>query len=321
MTDRLGLSTVYCIRRLLREETGWRGFRAALDGLGLNAVELNADVPATWLSEVLRDAASGAVAVLSLHNFCPSVGNVPPGKTGFNVFSLSAADDAERTAAVVHTLHTIEWAARFGARVVVHAGEVPCVPTGRDCYEAALRDGPDHPRTKELLQALREERARNARAALDRLRRSLDVVVPRAAQVGVMLGLETRMYPDEIPDMAELYTLLTEYPEDVVGYWHDFGHAEVLTALGFAAGQRAYAAAFGRRTVGYHIHDTRGLRYHDAPGFGDTAFADALIPDGGRAMVLEVHDAASLEQLRRGIAHIRAVLGTAEVTATPGGNA
>jgi hypothetical protein len=127
------------------------------------------------------------------------------------------------------------------------------------------------------------------------------------------------MYPDEIPDFAEIGRLLDEYPADTVGYWHDFGHAEVLTALGFAGGQRAYAAAFGQRTIGYHIHDTRNLRDHDAPGFGSTVFADALLPDAGRAMVLEVHEAAPPERLLAGIEHVRAVLAAASTPGASGG--
>ena len=61
--------------------------------------------------------------------------------------------------------------------------------------------------------------------------------------------------------------LLRELPSDLVGYWHDVGHAEVNSRLGFAP-HRVWFEKFKPRMIGVHLHDVRGIRDHCAPGVG-----------------------------------------------------
>ena len=55
---------------------------------------------------------------------------------------------------------------------------------------------------------------------------------------------------------------------DLVGYWHDVGHAEVQWRLGYVD-KRDWLDALGPRTLGCHLHDVDGLGDHRAPGNGD----------------------------------------------------
>jgi sugar phosphate isomerase/epimerase len=96
---------------------------------------------------------------------------------------------------------------------------------------------------------------------------------------GVTLGLENRLHYHEIPSPEEAVDLLAEYAPDEAGYWHDTGHAEVWSRLGFTPHQRFFAL-LRSRLIGCHLHDVRGLVDHRAPGNGtlDWAMVRAGIP-------------------------------------------
>ena len=83
-----------------------------------------------------------------------------------------------------------------------------------------------------------------------------------------MLGLETRFHFNEIPNTDEMTELLGEAPEQLAGYWHDTGHAEVQEQLGFAFHEE-WLSRFRDRMVGIHLHDIRGISDHHAPGKGN----------------------------------------------------
>ena len=61
---------------------------------------------------------------------------------------------------------------------------------------------------------------------------------------GVALGLENRLHHHEIPLPDEALALLAEYPPELVGYWHDVGHAEVQARLGYVD-KRVWLMALG----------------------------------------------------------------------------
>ena len=74
----------------------------------------------------------------------------------------------------------------------------------------------------------------------------------------------------EIPTLAEMRLLLAEYDTDVVGFWYDTGHAQVLANLGFHGQDEWLAVA--DRIVGVHLHDTAGARDHLIPSLGSVDF-------------------------------------------------
>ena len=197
--------------------------------------------------------------------------------------NLAAIDEEERRAAVAHTITTIDYARRLGARaVVVHLGAC-----GRGMLEAERR-------LRSLYQAGQtgseefkgwQMEARRSRAALatrhlPRAGQSLADLAEHAAQAGVQIGLETRLEYHEIPHFDELGDLIGPFPPDLVGYWHDMGHAEVQHRLGLVDRLR-WLQAFGPRTVGAHLHDVAGIVDHRGPGQGDVDWSQlaSLLPD------------------------------------------
>jgi sugar phosphate isomerase/epimerase len=102
------------------------------------------------------------------------------------------------------------------------------------------------------------------------VRRSLMELAEYAAQMGVRLGLENRFHYNEIPLPDELDDLLDLGGAEVLGYWHDVGHAQVLQHLGFGTHEewlRRFAGPQGR-VIGVHLHDVVGVTDHLAAGLG-----------------------------------------------------
>jgi len=148
-------------------------------------------------------------------------------------------------------------------------GEVPIDLSLQDrLYK--LHDG-GYAQTKEYSQAKEElvyQRTSQALPYLDAARKSLQELSEYSRQKGIMLGLETRFHPHEIPNMDEMAELLNEIAESLVGYWHDVGHAEVQQQLGFSLHEE-WLSRFRDRMVGIHLHDILGISDHHAPGKGD----------------------------------------------------
>lgn len=99
------------------------------------------------------------------------------------------------------------------------------------------------------------------------VRRSLMELAEHAAQNGIRLGLENRYHYPEIPLPDELEELLELGCGEVVGYWHDTGHAQVLQHLGFATHEE-WLRRFGDQAIGVHLHDVIALKDHLPAGVG-----------------------------------------------------
>jgi sugar phosphate isomerase/epimerase len=99
-------------------------------------------------------------------------------------------------------------------------------------------------------------------------RRSLADIADHAAGSGVALGLENRFHHHEFPSLHEMPELLDGYPPDLVGFWLDVGHAEVLDRLGLIP-KTHWLDELHDRCLGAHVHDVDGLADHRAPGLGD----------------------------------------------------
>jgi sugar phosphate isomerase/epimerase len=134
-------------------------------------------------------------------------------------------------------------------------------------YREGKTDRPEYAQAKERLVAAR---AAQAETNMRSVRRSLIELAEVAAQVGVRLGLENRYHYAEIPLPDELDDLLDLGCGDVIGYWHDVGHAQVLQHLGFYTHEE-WLRRFGEpqgRVIGVHLHDVVGLDDHLAAGSG-----------------------------------------------------
>ena len=70
-------------------------------------------------------------------------------------------------------------------------------------------------------------RKREAVAAYDRVIEWLQPARAHAKAAGVTLGIENRIGIETFPSEREFRRLFKEIGDDTIGYWHDFGHAQV----------------------------------------------------------------------------------------------
>jgi sugar phosphate isomerase/epimerase len=117
-------------------------------------------------------------------------------------------------------------------------------------------------------------RLRRRRPAFwEQTRRSLEEILPYAAEKGVRLGLENRERFEELPSDADFPELFgsVSLPEQA-GYWHDAGHAELKERMGIIT-QRRLLEVNAERLVGFHLHDVdAGGHDHQPIGKGSVDF-------------------------------------------------
>jgi sugar phosphate isomerase/epimerase len=240
------------------------GFAAKARELGFTHIEANTTISPRMLSELLNTA----IPISSIHSPCPAV--LSSRRTTVSSLSLSSLDGSERIEAVSFTKKTIDLAANVSARaIVLHMGEVPVDLSLQDSLYKLKDRG--YAQTKEYSQIKEElvyQRTSQAPPYLSAARKSLQELREYSRQKGIMLGLETRFHPNEIPNMDEMTELLNEVSESLVGYWHDVGHAEVQQQLGFSLHEE-WLSRFKDRMVGIHLHDILGISDHQAPEKGN----------------------------------------------------
>jgi sugar phosphate isomerase/epimerase len=239
------------------------GFFGAAKGLGFGRFELNHAVTTAMLN------ASGLNGhrIVSIHEPCPAQHSIAELRE--RGWLISAADDEDRRRAVAVIRRSIEFAHQVGASVViVHPGEVDVDPALDRALLGLFKQGAagelQFAQARERLRSAREDRAG---IAMRSVRRSLAELAECAAGLGVRLGLENRYHYHEIPQPDELEELLATDRGDVIGYWHDVGHAQVMECLGFSRHEDCLRR-FSGRIVGVHLHDIVGIQDHLAPGLG-----------------------------------------------------
>jgi len=239
-------------------------FVAKAKELGFTHIEANTSVSPRMLSELLKTA----VRISSIHAPCPAV--LSSRGIPISSLSLSSLDEGERTEAVSFTKKTIDLAANVEARaIVLHMGEVPIDLSLQDRLYKLCNEGRTQTEEYKLAkEALISQRILHVPPYLDAARKSLHELSKYSQQKGIMLGLETRFHPNEIPNTEEMAELLNGVPQSVVGYWHDVGHAEVQQQLGFSLHEE-WLSRFQDRMVGIHLHDIHGISDHHAPGKGN----------------------------------------------------
>lgn len=219
---------------------------------------------------------------------------------------LSATNQEQRRWAVLQGQQTIDFAVRAGARAVcLHLGEVP-FPTElewalRQRYLGGHAGTPLYERTKEAVKAQRRDQAGPALAAAQR---SLEELAAYARPRGMRLGIESRVHYWQIPTFEELAVLLANSDSEIVGFWYDCGHVQVLANLGFHQHQQ-WLEAYGSRIMGVHFHDVVGLRDHLLPGQGEIDFAwlSRYLPQDA-AKTCELDWYFEEEEIVRGARHV-----------------
>jgi sugar phosphate isomerase/epimerase len=133
-------------------------------------------------------------------------------------------------------------------------------------------------------------RARKRQKYFDQVCRTLEAIAPKARQLRLKLGLETRWGIEEIPDADETAQLIARFGDDVIAYWHDTGHAAMKEHLGLIC-QETILKRFRGRTAGMHLQDfSPPASDHRPPGRGTLDFS-RLAPFVTEEMVLawEIH--------------------------------
>jgi sugar phosphate isomerase/epimerase len=204
--------------------------------------------------------------------------------------NLASLDDAERRMAIDYTKRTIELTKQAGgSHVVVHLGGVGSAMFDeekemRRLYDSGTHDGD---RMEALRGSCYKQRAEKSEPWLEKARETLRELAAHAELHGVGLGIENRLHYHEIPLPAEGAWLFADFAPELVGYWHDVGHAEVQARLGYVD-KRLWLDTNGARTLGSHLHDVTGLADHRAPGNGDVDWS--YIAAGLPAMALRVFE-------------------------------
>lgn len=296
-TPLAALSTMWAMQP--RFEHDLPAFLARARELGFGAIEVNHSMDAEQARTILDAAQAGGLPVTGVHGPAPLRSH--PGRGENRDLNLASLDEEERDLAVQDHLASIDLAAEAGAGVVVvHLGHID-LPGGRRLVsEQRLRAlHPDREAMPEAwasaVEETREARARLVGAWIEAAHLSLRTLAERAADLGVTLGIETRLNYHEIPLPHEAAELLAPHHPSVVGYLHDVGHAEVQHRLGLTD-RSAWWNEVGERLVGLHLHDVRGLLDHRAPGNGDVDFAwlaervAAANPSAARTFEIDQHE-------------------------------
>ena len=284
-------------------------FFAAGTALGFDSFELSGTLRGhdTFYDEIRP----GIFNIVSLHDPAPP----RRGQTRLGSKELRRADivytsldEERRQRAVALTRRSIDVAVEYGARfVVLHPGQTSASPEIEERLKQLFAQGETlarNPEANALRSRLATERAHQHRERMDALRRSLDELVAYALAHNIQLGLENRP-AHEITNFAEVGEILSWYPDDVIGYWHDTGHAQVQANLGFTP-HADWLRAYAPRIIGMHLHDAVGVTNHHAPGSGNVDWRGlAKFAPVHAVRVLEVDKQVSPDDVKTGIQYLR----------------
>ena len=286
--------------------TSWNAYRFndgegllfEIDQLGFKSIELSFNLKLNLLESIIKESSRLGISIQSLHNYCP----IPEGLTAKQAlpdcYSLASLDEQERSLAVKYTKSSIDTANRLKAKaVVLHCGRVQIPDFTRaliDLHNQGLKDEVDFIKLKkEMIQ----QRNIHAPAFFAQALNSLDELNAYAKIKGVFLGVETRFYHCEIPNIFEIGVILNKFCNSQIYYWHDTGHAQLMENLGFAK-HKDFLDLYGNSLIGVHLHDILGCQDHLAPLAGTMDFA-LLKPylKKDTLKVIEAHHPATSEDL------------------------
>lgn len=270
--------------RVLSFSTCWNSARHTSGGelaaeileMGFRRIELGHGLRAPLVAQLLEAQQESGFEVGSVHCFCPLPPEVLADNPDCYEFTSHREDDRRRATRLA--IQTIDMAARFGAStVVVHAGRIRTLAATDRLRDTAARHGllgKAYARAK-VAAVIRRERLGGRY-----LQRSLDCLVriaEHAANAGIRLGIENRDDYEAVPSETEFPDLLARLGAPHVGYWHDFGHAQIKDHLGLLSHAQWLDRA-GSLAVGCHVHDVVWpFADHRAPFTGTVDFA-TLVP-------------------------------------------
>jgi sugar phosphate isomerase/epimerase len=297
----IGLSTVWTSRDA---RSGEELLGPILD-LGFEGVELEYRITQQIFREIRPRIRNHEIQVLSIHNYFPVPAIIPQERASGDCFSLSSLDREEREQGVFYTCHTLEQAHDLEARaVVLHLGKVE-TDLPKDGLQQLYRGERWNDEGPKLLQREREERSRLRDPHLDALLFSLERILKRAEQLGVVVGIENRYYFQEMPDKEEIGIILDQFQGGPIGYWHDTGHAAVAETLGILRHEELLQS-YAPHLIGLHLHDALGVDDHKPPGQGEIAFEMVQGYLSVEAIkIMEIHPSARGSEILDGLGFLK----------------
>jgi len=266
---------------------------------GLDLIELGHGIRISLVPGIQKIFDAGEVRFSSLHNFCPLPVEVLAALP--DCYQFSAVYPPERERAIKQTFQTIDFAARLGAPfVVLHLGAVKMQPITDLLIE--LTKAGEYFSRKYVRLKLRavQKRERNAATYLQRVKDGLRRVIDYAAAKNVRLGLENRRGYEEIPTERELPALLDELDSPQIGYWHDFGHAQIKENLAFLD-HAEWLRRIAPRTLGCHVQDCVWPAQDHQPPFAGDVDLEKLVPllPANCLFVWEMSPRKTADEIRR----------------------
>ncbi len=277
--------------------------------LGFEYAELSHGIRISLLPGILEAVEAGEIRISSLHNFCPlpiGVNHAAP-----NIFQFTSSDERERDSAWRYSVRTIETAALVKAQLVVlHLGSITMRDYTDKLVELLGAGQKDTDRYQRLCEEAETKQEQKKEKYVQRAGEMLKRLAETAATHGIKLGIENREALEEIPLEGDFKLFLKDFPAAQVGYWHDTGHAQIKENLGFI--RHAYhLESLADRLFGFHLHDVRfPAQDHCPPGTGMIDFT-ALKPfvRPHHLKVFELSPGVPVEDLRRGVAHLKNLWG------------
>lgn len=286
--------------------TSWNAYRFddgekllfEISQLGFKAIELSFNLSPEMVDEIAGSAQGLKISIESLHNYCPIPDGLSRKQALPDYYSLASLDKEERFLAVKYAKRSIDTASRLGVKVVVlHCGRVEIPDYTRqliNLYNQGKNNSTDF---LELKEKMIRERKLDSAKFLAQVLISIEELNVYAQIKGVLLGIETRFYYREIPNIDEIGVILDKFSNSQVYYWHDTGHAQLMENLGLLR-HGDFLERYGRRLIGVHLHDILGCQDHLAPLQGQIDFT-ILKPylKENTLKVIEAHHPATAEEL------------------------
>ena len=271
--------------------------------VGFDAIEIGYNFTDVRLKELKPLLSAMDIKVASVHNFCPLPPKFLLNRFFTDYYRLSAPRESERRKAVDYTKRSVDTARSLSCGIlVIHAGTIEIK---RDYTKALFRlynegkfGSGEYLMAKQKILVARQKMSK---PYIQAVTKSLDEVLSHAHSMGVKIGLETRYYPHEIPNIQEAEDLLNRFNDKGLVYWHDIGHGEANERLSITA-HSDFLSRFAKYMHGIHLHDLIGIDDHMAPFSGDFDFSritpymnDSLIK------VIEAHPPATPEQIKEAV--------------------
>ena len=302
----LSFSTSWNARRRKRGE---EIVREILD-LGFDTIELGHGLKAPVVQEILEARKSLRFNVSTLHNFCPLPPEVQVDNPDCYEFTSHRPSDRER--AVRLTLQTIDMAERFETKtVVIHSGRVRTLKVSAPLMELVKEGkflGKEYGRAK--VEAVKSREA-VGECYIQRALECLTEVADYASKKGIRLGLENREDYEAVPSEGEFENLLQRLDASNVGYWHDFGHAQIKHNLALID-HGEWLDRIGRRAIGCHLHDVKWpFEDHRAPFTGEIPYSNLVskLPKG-TLFVFEMHPRVPREEILSAVERWKTLFGS-----------